>query len=141
MQGYMEMVRNAHPDFDETSSWPSFYYENMVEALGNVAYIEQLGSYEGDYFVLYDDDIGYGVLIFGYGSCSGCDALEACDTLHQAAELLQSLDNAIIRFDDWTELMKWIDSRDGLNSHWWDIGDYDKIRKNVQQVVEENRRG
>lgn len=54
-------------------------YEDLVESfevetLAN-AYV---GDYQGDYYDLLRDGDRYGVLVFGYGSCSGCDALEGC---------------------------------------------------------------
>ena len=39
---------------------------------------ETTGSYQGDHEVLFSDSEGrYGFLVVGYGSCSGCDLLEA----------------------------------------------------------------
>lgn len=58
-------------------------------------------DYQGDSFVLYKKDDKFGYLTFGWGSCSGCDALQACNTYEEIQELMDSLYNSIQWFDDY----------------------------------------
>ncbi len=53
-------------------------YESLVARWGfEVVDMTIFGSYQGDYAVLLRDGDRWGWTVFGYGSCSGCDALEA----------------------------------------------------------------
>lgn len=63
-----------------TNVWgPQCGYRDLLALMGEPVVVEQVGSYQGDYLVLFKGhgDL-WGFLTFGYGSCSGCDALEAC---------------------------------------------------------------
>lgn len=58
---------DSYPSWDGiVSSWP---YE--------VVDFSTFGSYQGDHTVLLRDGDRWGWIVIGYGSCSGCDALEA----------------------------------------------------------------
>ena len=53
-------------------------YEDIVKSWGfTVLDLTQCGSYQGDFVVLLADGDRRGFTQFGYGSCSGCDVLEA----------------------------------------------------------------
>jgi hypothetical protein len=57
-------------------------YEMIVDSfeLGILIEVED-DDYQGDSFFLLRDHEKYGILIFGWGSCSGCDPLdEICDS-------------------------------------------------------------
>ena len=57
---------------------------------------EILGSYQGDELhFLKDKDGRYGILVFGYGSCSYCDALEGCSSVQDVKDLQESLFGSI----------------------------------------------
>lgn len=63
------------PDWVE-NSYPS--YDDLINSMGyEVVSADVCGSYQGDYLVLLADGVRRGLLVFGYGSCSGCDTLEA----------------------------------------------------------------
>jgi len=57
----------------------SYYsYDDLVSAMDTEILIEcHEGSYQGDSHYLMEKNGEYGILTFGWGSCSGCDALEA----------------------------------------------------------------
>lgn len=53
-------------------------YEELVGSWGHeVLSFDTIGSYQGDHLVLLRDGDRYGIVVIGYGSCSGCDALQA----------------------------------------------------------------
>lgn len=54
-------------------------YEDLLEATGlTVVESKRCGSYQGDAIALVRDETGReGIAVWGYGSCSGCDTLEA----------------------------------------------------------------
>lgn len=90
-------------------------YEDIVDSWGfEVMSIDQTGSYQGDYEVLLRDTDGkFGILVFGYGSCSGCDALEAASWSCHGDE------------DDWSEVEALRDSL--LEGIEWFVSDEDAL--------------
>lgn len=70
-------------------------YEALLLRIGNVVLCQSFGSYDGDYYVLFKEGDRYGYLTFGYGSCSGCDALEACRSQEDEDRLQQRLTDSI----------------------------------------------
>lgn len=83
-------------------------YHGLLTASGlEVVEWEVTGSYQGDYVVLVRDNARYGFVVIGYGSCTGCDALEGCggidDVLTLCEQILQSI--------------KWADSAEELRDH------------------------
>lgn len=55
-------------------------YTELIETFGEVIVETNWGEYDGDSLYLLKAEQGYGILTFGWGSCSGCDSLEACDS-------------------------------------------------------------
>lgn len=74
-------------------------------------------AYQGDSRVLLKkSDDEYGLLVFGWGSCSGCDALQGCDSIKEVEELRDSLYNSII----WKSKSEMLDY---FKTHDW-VGDF-----------------
>lgn len=63
--------------------YPKVGYEELLADVADVEYSEDFGSYQGDsVFLLRHVPTGqYGFTVVGYGSCSGCDAMQACSSL------------------------------------------------------------
>lgn len=77
-------------------------YQDLIEKRGRVKIIASASDedYQGDTLLLVQGDSGFGFLIFGWGSCSGCDAYEAAyDDDHELEELGDSLVRGIQWFD------------------------------------------
>lgn len=67
-------------------------YDDMVDSFDCLSLATDfIGDYQGDIFYLLKKDNEYCLLVIGYGSCSGCDALEACDTREERIELAESI--------------------------------------------------
>lgn len=83
------------------SQWLSYSYDDLIESMEVEVLIEKHdGSYQGDSFYLVQKGDEYGLLIFGWGSCSGCDALESCSTYEQVVNLRNNMYEEI----DWMPL-------------------------------------
>jgi hypothetical protein len=87
-------------------------YQPMINAFGNVAIQVKDDDYSGDTRVLYDNGSEIGHLVFGWGSCSGCDALQACDDYEELQELCNELQSKIIWFSNAKETLEWFTTRD-----------------------------
>lgn len=63
-------------------------YEDLLDSMEATRVVEVSDDdYQGDTRVLLRDGDRFGVLTFGWGSCSGCDALQACDSVADATAL------------------------------------------------------
>ena len=92
-------------------------YQPMLDAFGKVVIQVDDDNYQGDSRLLYDENGKIGVLIFGWGSCSGCDALQACGSLEEVQELCDELQEDIKWFEDTTQALEY------FTNHYW-RGDY-----------------
>lgn len=91
----MKPIREVYPDTgygyfsvgDYNPLLESFGYEILLHVDDD--------DYQGDSLLLFRDGERYGILIFGWGSCSGCDALQACSNYEEVEELRTSLHEQI----------------------------------------------
>ena len=102
---------------DERWGWND--YQPMLDAFGKVAIRVDDDDYQGDSRLLYDENGKIGVLIFGWGSCSGCDALLACDSLEEVQELCDSLQEDIKWFDDKKQALEYFTNHDWQGVYSW----------------------
>lgn len=89
-------------------------YKQLVESItGDVYWGLDAGftDWQGDYFFLgYDESKAFYFVAGGYGSCSGCDALEGCDTIEELEELRDDLKRDIRKFDSLEEFEEWFNT-------------------------------
>jgi hypothetical protein len=73
-----------------------YEYGPMLDAIGTVVVRDDDNDYQGNSRVLLRMPDGrWGLLDFDWGSCSGCDPLQGCDTYADIDELLESLRNGV----------------------------------------------
>ena len=108
-------------------------YQPMIDAFGKVAIQVEDHDYLGDTRVLYDNDGRIGHLIFGWGSCSGCDALQGCNTVEDVQELCNDLENSIRWFDTKEEAIEWFENHDWEGD--WTYRD-DNTKDYIRKVLE-----
>jgi hypothetical protein len=78
-------------------------------------------NYQGDSYYLVKDGDRHGLLTFGWGSCPGCDALEACSTVAEATELRDQIFNQIHWEPTPADLLAYMDTKDwSLDWTWHD---------------------
>jgi len=95
---------------DEDGSY--FYgpsdYNPIIQSFGEVLVQVDDGDYQGDTRVLLRKDGRFGFLNFGWGSCSGCDGLQACSSFRDIETLIQGLERDIKWFDTLAEAQAYI---------------------------------
>ena len=114
----MRSAREIFPDYEEHGLAG---YDDILNEFGHVVFqVDDDDDYEGDSRVLLErEGPYYGVLIFGFGSCSGCDALLACCTYEDLDELIAHFERDIHWFGSKEELLDWTKNRDwGLQWSW-----------------------
>lgn len=89
---------------DHASLVRSFGVEILVEG---TAY-DYEGSYTGDVLYLLEKEEYIGFFTFGFGSCSGCDALQGCSSWADLEELRQSLWRSVKWFNSPTEALEYL---------------------------------
>ena len=130
----MKTAAELYPSYaKEEAEQGSFYgpgdYQPILDELGNIVLQVDDDDYQGDSRVLYKNKDGqYGLLIFGWGSCSGCDALQVCDKLADIQSLM----------DELTDKVKWFPSAEEclsyFNEHDWE-GDYGWSQEKTKEFV------
>jgi hypothetical protein len=123
-------VQKIYPDIDGNSFYAPCDYRPLIDSFGFTTLVEvHDNDYQGDSRYLLKDlitgHIGY--LQFGWGSCSGCDSLQACSTWEDIQELRESLYLSILwgTPEDMLEYFK---------THDW-AGDYSWYKEEQQEFV------
>jgi len=93
-------------------TWYNVKYEDLIEATGcEVIDSLYMGSYQGDLLMIVSKNYRFGVLSTGYGSCAGCDALQACRDPNEYVNLAKSLyDNIVWKEPD--EIIDYLENKD-----------------------------
>jgi hypothetical protein len=103
-------------------------YNGLLGLIGDILLQVDDHDYQGDSRLIYQRAGDYGLLIFGWGSCSGCDALQACDTIEEVHQLGERLENSV----------QWMPAKELLeyfNKHDWE-GDYSYHDEETKEFVE-----
>lgn len=123
---------------------PSYY--SIIESFGKVLVESSDNNYQGSTYALIESNSKLGYLEFGWGSCSGCDALEACDSYEDVDRLIMELESSIIWFYSKEDFIKWVKEKDWQGSFSWhdgiqnflkeveklfDIKIYENVMKNI----------
>lgn len=105
-------------------------YQGLYNEFGTVVLEIDTGSYQGDTRVLFHNEDGkVGYLLFGWGSCSGCDAYEACNTTEDYQELMDRLYDSVHWFDTVEEALTYFENHD------WE-GDFDWYNEERKEFLD-----
>jgi hypothetical protein len=138
-------VKALYPDAEEDGEYGRSFnahdYEPMVRALGQRVLAEgEAGYYQGDSFKLIADgsepDQRYGLLTFGWGSCSGCDWLESCADYEALQELADHLQDSVLWFSDKEALRKYMQEHDWEGDWHWDHESSHEFRRLVMEFID-----
>lgn len=86
----MKPIQDVYPDMGENFYGPCDYAP-LLESMGTIVARVDQDDYQGDSWVLFRDGDRFGYLQFGWGSCSGCDALQSCSNYYEIETLRDSL--------------------------------------------------
>lgn len=110
-------------------------YDDLVESFG-FGVVVRAGEedYQGTYFYLLKDGGRYGTLDVSYGSCSGCDSLQACDTPEEVTALRDDLFDTIKWYDSTDRLVEELIAREVSSYHWRDQ-EADEFLKHLPRLM------
>lgn len=110
-------------------------YSPIICSFGKVLVQVDAGAYSGDTLVLLSKNGLYGFLAFGWGSCSGCDALQACQTFADVDELIDSLESSIQWFDTLQQAQAYIaNSNERLGSYYSHLDEWPDFQAMVAEL-------
>lgn len=113
-------VRKEFPNQFE-KKWYGFTgsYSDLIAKFGEILVSVDIGTYQGNTLVALKKEDKYGYLQFGWGSCSGCDALQGCENYDNLQELVDYLESSIKWFDSKEELKSWGKEHDWDGDWFW----------------------
>lgn len=110
----VEDIMEIYPDQGDEPFYGPSDYTPLLESIGRIVVRKDDDDYQGDTFVLlYDPETNlYGYLVFGWGSCSGCDALQGCTTYQEVLDLRNLMASQVIwrtaeEMFEWLHLHDW----------------------------------
>lgn len=107
---------------DDDYWWYSGGYADLVDSFEvETIFDEHDDDYQGDSYYLLKDGDKFGILIFGWGSCSGCDALQGCYTFEEVVTLRDELWQSI-SWDTLDATKTWVESHD-FGDDWYSYRD------------------
>ena len=122
-------IEDVYPDCFKSRWDGPCDYDPLVESFGDVLVKEDDHAYSGDSRVLLSRDGRLGHLTFGWGSCSGCDALYGASSYANLDELRDDMERCIVWFDDAEHAAQW------FSDHDW-AGDYCEDKKALASFIE-----
>jgi hypothetical protein len=132
-------AKEIYSNYIDEDGWVSIDdYQPIINAIGTVALQVDDDSYHGDSRILYDDGSKIGYLQFGWGSCSGCDALKACRNIDKAQELINKLEQDTKWFESKEVALNYFKTHDWEGDYSWY---YDKQKVFIQKAIEYLKRG
>ncbi|AEO93500.1 gp241 [Bacillus phage G] len=117
-----------------------FNYIDLVRSVTDkVDWIIEAGfrDYQGDFFFLgKDKDNNIYYIVSGYGSCSGCDALQACDNFEDVKTLRDDLKRSIRKFNSLNEFESLFNKE--AQTEWYSTDDVKEFVKEVNSNLSIN---
>jgi hypothetical protein len=132
----LKTAKEIFGEFDEGDYCPFYNYSPIIDSFGKVLLQVNEANYQGDSWVIYEaeeDKIAY--LNFGWGSCPGCDALQACNTYEDLDNLIKRLYDSIQIFtkEEFKEFILNKEARKG--SYSWSSEDFKKFIKQATELL------
>lgn len=122
---------------EEDVEYGFYNYQPILDSFGNILCQKDEHNYQGDSWVLYEKDEQIGYLCFGWGSCSGCDALQACSSYDDVDELIIRLYNSIQWFDSVQEAYEYFTNKDWEGDYSWHIEEFQEFLKEAKDILRE----
>lgn len=111
-----DVIEKKNPKTEDDSYW---YCEADYEDAFHdceVLVWQAVGDYQGDYFALLKGPDGrYGFTVIGYGSCSGCDALQ--DARWYSSDREKAITDVTALLERTREGVHWEDTKEAMHKY------------------------
>ena len=128
----MSKARELYPEhFEDEDGWLCIgSYQPIIDDIGTVIIQVDDEDYQGDTRVFYE---GYGYLQFGWGSCSGCDMLQACETEEEVNDVIREIEGGVQWFLNADEALTYFKTHDWEGDYSWH---QDEQKEFIRKVIE-----
>ena len=115
----MKPIREVYPDREDGDYGP-VDYQPMLDSFGHDILLQvDDRDYQGDSRLILRDGQRIGYLNFGWGSCSGCDALQATETYAGLDELRSKIYSGTQWFSGPFEALNFFETHDWEADYSW----------------------
>lgn len=130
-----EDAKQAYPPcYDDQDYFSTPYeYGPILESFGELIFRWDQDDYQGDTIALVVDGDNIGYVEFGWGSCSGCDALQASDDYEDVASLRNSM-AAQVTWRSAGDMLTWLQAHDWRGDYSWHSSDR---RRATRDMIDE----
>jgi hypothetical protein len=131
----MKAIRDIYPEEDGEFS-EVCNYDVMIESFGyeNILQVDD-DDYQGDSRVIFRDGIRFGYLNFGWGSCSGCDSLQACSSYEELENLQRELHKSIKWYETVKDALYFFKNHDWEGDYAWSRAEQKEFIKKAKEVL------
>jgi len=130
-------AKEIYPEAFEESYCAPYEYQPMLDSFGKILIQVDDDNYTGDSRVLYEGENGtVGYLLFGWGSCSGCDSLQSCNSFEEVDVLIESLKNQI-KWLPVAEMLEFFKTHDWEGDYTYHRTEQAKFNEEVIKLLEE----
>lgn len=142
MQKVQELYKDEKDSGNDSDGYfdAPYDYDPVLKSLGKIVLKSDEGYYEGDYLYLLKADRGWGFVIVGYGSCSGCDALQGARSWDDVQKLADDIERDVVWDEDpgvlletAREKMEWVS--------WHESKSQDHFMKRARKAVRDELAG
>jgi hypothetical protein len=113
-------------------------YYDMVRSQGKVIHESVIGDYQGDYIYLVESPNGkIGFAVVGYGSCSGCDALQAAMDYGDSERNLNDLWESVVSGIYWgnaQEIFDYVNNEEANRFYYYE-SDWVNARQEINEIL------
>lgn len=108
-------------------------YSDVVASQGKLIEEWNIGDYQGDLVYLLKNEDQYGFTVVGYGSCSVCDSLQACEDEADFEILKESIINDI-KWGTKKEIYDYIFSEEANRWYFYEE-QWEEIKKDIKEIL------
>lgn len=109
------------------------FYDEIVATQGEIIKDWTLGDWQGDYVYLLKNGDKYAFTVIGYGSCSGCDALQGCENDEEFNSLKEGIINGIV-WGTKQDVYDYVFNQEA-NRWYFHEKDWVEIRKEIMEIL------
>ena len=140
MKTEMKPIKEVYPPSKTQEFFEVYDYNPLLKSMGYEILLKvDDEDYQGDSRLILKNQSSYGILIFGWGSCSGCDALQGCKNYQDVEDLRNELNQSIKWLDSASECIKYIKAHDWKMDFSWHSKEMNEFLKKAEKLLEKEK--
>ena len=135
---YADKIYPEYAEREEPFCGP-WDYQPILNGIGKVVVQVDDDDYQDDSRVLFTAPLevfgSIGFLVFGWGSCSGCDALQRCETMEELQELIDDLERSVKWFPNKAAALEWFEGKDWEVEWYWHYEEFKEFLTKAKEYL------